>query len=225
MLRPFRLFLIALAVVVVGAGAFVAWYVFSDDAPAKPSLPEVQTAASDRTSPDGTWSVAPGKDVYLGYRMQEQFGGETVKKDAVGRTPAVTGSMTIEHEKVTAGSVSADLRELESGRAARDRYLHDNSLQTDTIPNTTFTLTQPIDLGQVRQGTEQKLEVAGTLKLHDVERPVQLTVDARWTGDRIDVAGTVPIVLADYQIATPKTPIVSVADHGSLELQLVFHPA
>ena len=38
---------------------------------------------------------------------------------------------------------------------------------------------------------------------------MQLTVQARWNGDTIDVAGTAPISLADYSITTPKTPVVS----------------
>ena len=67
--------------------------------------------------------------------------------------------------------------------------------------------------------------VVGELTLHGVTKPVQLMVDARWQGDRIDVAGTAPIVLADYGIATPQTPLVSADGDGSFELQLVFVPA
>jgi polyisoprenoid-binding protein YceI len=217
----------ALGVVVLAVAGFAAWYVFSDNAPAKPKLPEVQTSATStaRSSVDGKWTVATGSGVYVGYRVQEQFGGETVKKDAVGRTPKVSGSMTIADDTVTAATVTADLQALDSGRAARDRYLHTSSLETDKIPTTTFTLTQPVELGDVAPGKDQKFVIGGNLNLHGVTRPVQLTVDARWTGDRIDVVGTAPIKFSDYEIAQPQTPIVKTADNGSLELSLVFHPA
>jgi hypothetical protein len=33
--------------------------------------------------------------VFGGYRVQEQFGGDTVEHTAVGRTPAVSGTMQI----------------------------------------------------------------------------------------------------------------------------------
>ncbi len=226
MLRsPLRLIFLALAVIVLAGAGFAAWYVFADDAPSKPSLPTADgdAAASDRTSPDGTWVVAPGKDVYVGYRMKEQFAGELVKKDAVGRTPAVTGSMTISGGSVTATKVTADVRQLDSGRAARDTYLHANALETDRIHEATFELTTPVPLGNIESGEQKEFVVSGNLTLHDVTRPVQLTVDARWNGGTIDVAGTAPISLADYAISTPKTPVVSTEDNGSLELQLVFH--
>jgi hypothetical protein len=49
-----------------------------------------------------------------------------------------------------------------------------------------------------------------------------LTLDANWDGKTIEVAGTAPITLADFSIERPETPIVSVDDHGSLEVHLFF---
>ena len=64
----------------------------------------------------------------------------------------------------------------------------------------------------------------GTLLLHGVTRPVKVTLDARWNGPTIDAVGTAPIVLADFGIDAPDTPIAKVDDHGSLELDLQFAP-
>ena len=52
--------------------------------------------------------------------------------------------------------------------------------------------------------------------------PVTLALQAEWTGDTIAVAGSAPIVLAEYGIAPISTGFVSVDDQGELELQLVF---
>lgn len=68
------------------------------------------------------------------------------------------------------------------------------------------------------------VRAAGTLLLHGVTRPIEIELDARWNGPTIDVVGTVPIVLADYRIESPDTVIASVADHGSVELDLTFAP-
>ena len=46
-----------------------------------------------------------------------------------------------------------------------------------------------------------------------------------WNGRTIDVIGTAPIVLGDYGIEAPNTPLVSVAGQGSVEIQLVLVPA
>jgi polyisoprenoid-binding protein YceI len=226
MRHPLRWFLVALAVVVIGGGALLAWYVFGDDAPAKPTLSQStvkQGAAAG--SPDGTWRVAPGGDVYVGYRIKELFGGSTIKRDAVGRTPTVSGTMTISGDDVTTARVRADVSALESDRAARDSYIHDNALESDKFPRATFVLSQPIALPSVAAGKDVKVPAQGRLTLHGVTKPVTVQLQARYDGTRIEVAGTAPVVLADYGIDAPDTPVVSVDDNGSFELHLLFERA
>jgi hypothetical protein len=72
-------------------------------------------------------------------------GGHT----AVGRTPKVTGSLTLAGSTVTAASITADLTVLVSDSAQRDDQLRRQAIQTDTFPTATFTLTQPIALGSL----------------------------------------------------------------------------
>jgi polyisoprenoid-binding protein YceI len=224
---PLRRVVAVIAVVVLVALGFGAWYVFADDAPSKPSLAAIddETGTGSRSSPEGAWELAPGDDAYVGYRVAEQFGGELVKKDAVGRTGALEGSLTISDGELTAATVTADLRELDSGRAARDSYLRSNALETDRIPEATFTLTEPVALGATEPGAEVTVTARGDLTLHGVTRAIEIPLEARWRDDRIDIVGTAPIVFADYGITRPETPVVSTDDTGSLELQLVFRAA
>ena len=59
--------------------------------------------------------------------------------------------------------------------------------------------------------------------MHGVTRPVTFNLMARWNGETIDVAGSTPIVLADYGMTAPSVGnFVSVDDHGTVELQLTF---
>ena len=74
----------------------------------------------------------------------------------------------------------------------------------------------------VARGVKTEVTLDGDLTLHGVTTALSIPVTARWNGATIDVIGTAPIVLADYGIATPQTPVVSVQGTGSLELQLVF---
>jgi polyisoprenoid-binding protein YceI len=215
-----------LAVALVAAVAAAAWYVFGDSAPAKPKLSaSAPTDTSGRTTPDGAWHVVDGKSVYVGYRMTEVFAGDIVHKTAVGRTPAVSGTMTIARNTVTAAAVTGQMQQLTSNRGARDNYIHSHAIETDTFPTATFTLTKPIPLpAPPVAGKQITVNATGTLDLHGVTKAVTVPLQARWDGDTIEVVGSLPIKLADYAITPPDTGVVKVDDHGSMELSLVFAP-
>ncbi len=224
MRHPIRWLVGGFVVVLLAAVGFGAWYVFGDSAPGRPKLSSSATVdAGPSATPAGTWTVARGKDVYVGYRIKELFAGDTIEKDAVGRTGQVDGSMTIVGDRVTVTTVSADLRSLESNRAPRDNYIHTHAIESDRFPTATFALTSPITLPvSLRAGTTHHAAAAGRLTLHGVTQPITIPLDARWNGSTIDVVGSVPIVLADYKVQAPKTGVVAVQDHGSLELKLTF---
>jgi polyisoprenoid-binding protein YceI len=223
--RRFKWF-IAAAVVIVAAGvAGGAYYIFGGSSPPPPKLPTASSLASGptATSPAGTWRVVAAQNTYVGYRVQELFAGETIHKDAVGRTPGVTGTMTCSDQQVQAVEIAANLTALKSDRGPRDTYLHTHALQTDTIPNATFALTTPNALPSApRLGAELPVPISGKLTVHNVTRDISTTLTARWDGATIDVIGTVPIKFADYGIEKPKTAVVETEDHGTLELSLHF---
>jgi polyisoprenoid-binding protein YceI len=222
--HPVRWILGGVALVLVAAIGFGAWYVFADDAPAKPKLSaNAPIDAGGPATPDGTWNVVPSDKVYVGYRMTEVFAGDIVHKTAVGRTPKVEGAMTIAGNEVTAVEVTGAMQDLASDRGARDNYIHTHAIESDTFPTATFKLTEPIPLPQpVTKGQQFKLSATGTLTLHGVTKTVTVPLDARWDGATIEVAGTAPVVLADYKIEPPDTGVVKVDDHGEFDLALTF---
>jgi polyisoprenoid-binding protein YceI len=220
--------LILVAVLVVGAVAFGAWYVFGDDAPAKPTLAACGASSSGSSSsgsstPDGSWKVAPGSDVFVGYRMTEQFAGDVVHKTAVGRTPAVSGTMRIAGGNVTDAAVTAQMQELSSNRAARDNYIHEHGIESDKFPTSKFALSSPITLpAGLEPCAKVNVSAVGKLTLHGVTKSVTVPLEAQWDGVKVTAVGNAPIVLADYNIEPPKTSVVSVDNHGSLDVSLAF---
>jgi polyisoprenoid-binding protein YceI len=215
---------LVVAAVLLGAG-LVGWYVYGAHVPDKPKLDAAANTRGGPATPVGSWHVVPGKNVYAGYRIKELFGDAILKRDAVGQTHTVHGTLTIGPGRVTAAVISADLTQLGSDRAARDAYVRDTSLETAKYPTARFTLTAPIVLpAGATRGTKLHLRASGRLLLHGVTRPITIQVDARWNGPTIDVVGTAPIVLADYRIRAPDTVIARVEDHGSIELDLTFAP-
>ena len=71
--------------------------------------------------------------------------------------------------------------------------------------------------------SREPLSIDGELTLHGATAPVTVTVDARWNGDAIEVAGSAPIVLADFDIEPPDIPGLAKADdQGAFEILLLF---
>lgn len=227
-MHPVRWLIRGIIVVVLAVVGFGAWYVFGSRAPSKPRLST--TAPVDPggpATPAGTWKVVRGANVYVGYRITEVFAGDVIHKTAVGRTPAVDGSLRIVGNELTAADIVADMQKLSSDRATRDNYIQSHAIESDKFPHSEFKLTKPLTLpAPLRKGALQKLTATGSLTLHGVTRTIVVPVEARWDGATIEVdAADIPIVLADYKITAPDTGVTSVDGHGSLELSLKFVPA
>jgi len=167
--------------------------------------------------------MADGTASFVGYRVQEQLAGIGANT-AVGRTPVVSGTLTLSGTTVTAVEVTADLFTLQSDDDRRDSSLRRQALETSQYSSATFKLTQPIELGSLPADGATLSETAkGELTLHGVTRPISIDLKATRKGGMITITGSMTIVFADFNIQKPTSFIVlSVDDHGVMELQLHF---
>lgn len=190
---------VALAVILLGGaagGVYGIWYLFL-----KPGGPPAVALSS----------------------VQEQL-ASIGANTAVGRTPDVSGSLRIEGTSVTAVEISANLASLASDDDRRDGQVRRQGIETDSYPTATFTLTTPIELGTTpAEGETIHVQASGDLTLHEVKRSVTIPLDARLSSGVIEVTGSLPIVFTDYGIQKPMSfMVLSVADQGTMELQLFF---
>jgi polyisoprenoid-binding protein YceI len=132
--------------------------------------------------------------------------------------------MTLSGSTVTAVSVTADLTVLSSDDSHRDDQLRRQAIQTDNFPNATFVLSAPLDLGSLpADGKTVSATATGSLTIHGVAKTVQISLQAQRQGGIIAVAGSIPVVFGDYGFQGPNSfSVVSVDDHGTMELHLLF---
>ncbi|MCU1364989.1 MAG: YceI family protein [Ilumatobacteraceae bacterium] len=193
------------------------------------TTPSTATAASTPAPSVGAenYKLTMSSDVtanYVGYRVTENLFGQDT--EGVGRTTAVTGSLTLDGSAISAAEFTVDMTKLKSDEDNRDRKFQNEIMETSTYPTATFTITQPIDLGTVpADGTEITATATGNLTLHGVTKPVTLTVKAQRNGDIIDVLGSTNVKFADYAIANPSNGAVTTADNGTIEFLLSFTKA
>lgn len=198
----------------------------SDDAGASASA--ATGSATTGQGLDGTWNVDPSigsfsefTGTFVGYRVDEEL-ANVGAATAVGRTPDVTGSLTLAGTTITAVDITAELSTLQSDETRRDGQLRRQALETDTYPTATFSLTQPIDLASVPgDGQVVQATATGDLTIHGVTKSVEIPLEARLSGDVVTVTGSIDILFADYSISRPTSfAVLSIADHGTMEFQL-----
>ena len=105
----------------------------------------------------------------------------------------------------------------------RDDRVQD-ALETSQFPTATFTLTEPIELGEAANtGAATSVDATGDLTIHGVTTKVTLPLEAQVVDDTIVVVGSLDIDLSTYGVEAPSAPIVvSVSDQATIELQLFF---
>jgi len=159
--RSRLLVIVAIAAIAVGVGGFIVYdQVLRGDSAAALTLPTASTSPATSTAPGastvpaasfdgsvaGTWNVAT--DSVAGYRVREQLASLPAESDAVGRTSAVSGSITLETSgsttTLTAGQITVDTTSIASDKPQRDGRLRNEGLQTDTYPTATFKLTKAV---------------------------------------------------------------------------------
>jgi len=233
-----------IAIILIGLlGAAAAYLFLKDDSPAAVTLEGATESVTDSNTAsgkdaadkvveiDGKWAVdadsgeftfdsATGS--FAGFRITEEL-AQIGKTEAVGRTGAVQGSLTISGTTVTEATFTIDMTTLKSNDSRRNNKIQE-ALATDQFPTATFTLTEPIDLGaQAASGEEVTVNAVGNLTIHGQTQPVTLPLQAKLVGSTVIVVGSLNITFADYGVQVPTAPIiVSVQDNGPIELQLLF---
>ena len=219
----------------VAVGGYGFWYLFLSPAgPASvaseaPVIPKDAVVAAP-ASLDGTWNVNPSLGAmsdftasWAGYRVQEQLAGVGANT-AVGRTPLVSGSMTLTGAVVDNVQITVDLTALKSSDPNRDNQLRRQAINTDQFPTAMFKTTQPVDLGTLpAEGQTVSVTAKGAFSLHGVTKAVDINLQAQRQGGIIAVSGTLPVVFADYGFDGPNSfAVLSVDNHGTMELHLLF---
>ena len=188
-------------VLLVGVVAFVALFavayftLFNPDSPEEFSLENQQGATNAAAPPAGdlvgTWSVSEGT---AGYRVREKLAALPAPSDAVGRTTAITGQMTIGGSggayKASNANFTVDVTQLKSDEDRRDNKIRSIGLETDKYPQATFTAAGPIDIpADAVDGKAVTVQAEGDLNLHGQTKKVTIPLQVQRNGTQIQLVG------------------------------------
>lgn len=205
---------VLVVLVIVAAGAFIKLQ------PTLAPLALPTDGASAPTGPlDGTWHVEAGSAA--GFRIRESFLG--ISNDTVGRTTAVTGTVVISGQQVTAASFRVDLTAINVNGKAQPQVAE--SLDTRLYPDATITLVKPVTLGPpFASGATTSAVVTARLTMHGTSHLVTFPVSGRRAGTALQVAGSIPAAFTAWDIKGPGGYgfFGSLANHGVAEFLLIL---
>ena len=225
-LKSRRVLLIgAAALVVIFAVAYFA--LFDTQSPPEFSL-ETRGSTDAQAPPTGElagiWTVADGS--IAGYRVREKLAALPAPSDAVGRTGAITGQVTIAQRSgdftVDDAAFTVDVSQLKSDDDRRDNKIRTLGLETDRYPEAKFVAAAPIRIpAEAVAGETITIPVDGDLTLHGVTKKVSIPLQVQRDGAQIRLVGSYEFGWADFGMTAPSVPpFVSVTGNPKLEFDL-----
>ena len=227
---------IVVLVVLAGGGAYV--YVFSGLRTSPPALalaspsasPSASATAAATTGAAGaaTWTIGSGS--LVGYRVNEQFVGQSSAHQAVARTSDVSGQVVITQSsgtyQMSSATVTAQLANLASvdqvagyNVTNRDRIVQ-RSLDVASFPTATF-VADPVTLPSgAASGQTVTVTVRGKLTVHGVTKAVTATLQLRVSGGAAQIAGTVATNMTDFGVSPPTIGFTTVQPAVTIEFSL-----
>lgn len=197
----------------------------------KSSAPESSSSPVATTSPSqltGQWSVSPGS--IAGYRVQEQFVGQSSPHDAVARTSQVSGGMTV--AQTPSGLVATNLKvDVQLGQlhsidqvagfnvTNRDHVVSQD-LDVEQFPDASFQAQSVTLPAGVASGGDFTLAVPGTLTIRGVAKAVNATVQLHISDGGATAVGSFPIVMTDFGVQPPQVPFTTVQPNVTVEFSV-----
>jgi polyisoprenoid-binding protein YceI len=215
------------------AGGYAYFFSGLRSSPSALTLPTPHASASASTtsgSGAGTWTVASGS--VAGYRVREQFVGQSTAHQAVARTSDVTGEVTIARSngvyEMTSATINVKLSSLTSVDSVagynvtnRDRIVQ-QALDVQTYPTATFTARSVALPPGADSGQTVTVSVPGELTVHGVTKAITATIQLRVTGSTAQMAGTIDTNMTDFGVSPPAIGFTTVQPAVTIEFSLIL---
>ncbi len=198
--------------------------------------PEARSHSASTTTPTASpTSLAAADEVFVivaelseaRYRVREQLLGRSLPNDAIGRTQAIHGQITLTADgqiDPQRSHFTVDLTTLRSDEARRDNYIKQNTLEVARYPNAEFQPTEVQGLPwPLPTSGQASFQLLGNLTVHGVTKPVTWNVQASFNDSRITGTATTQVTFQDFQMTPPRVPIIlSLEDTIVLELDFTL---
>lgn len=193
-----------------------------------PSTSPSVTASASASTGAGMWTISSGS--LVGYRVKEQFVGQSSTHEAVARTSDVSGQVTISQTGtnyvMTSAKVTAQLSTLASmdqvagyNVTNRDRIVS-QSLSVSAYPAAVFQAQSATLPAGAETGQTVTVSVPGQLTIRGVTKDVTAIVQLRVSGTTAQIAGSISTNMTDFGVSPPNIGFTTVQPAVTIEFML-----
>lgn len=174
------------------------------------------------------------------YRLDEsaknraEFHSDATLESFDGKAKSIKAEFTVDSDDITrtTGTVTIDLRQLDTGIKLRNKHMCENHLQCDSFPNAVFTVdsvTLADGSGPSLGAGSRKVGVKGSMAIHGQTRTVSVigTVGAAIVGGNspaLRLQAVFPLKLADYGIPRPEFLFLKLSEEVKITVDLTIVP-
>jgi polyisoprenoid-binding protein YceI len=146
-----------------------------------------------------------------------------------GKTKKISGTVELDPSQLgdeIKTRIEVDMTTLDTGIAMRNKHMYENHLHVDKYPKAVFTGGKLSDLSatSLAEGVTVTGNIAGTMNLHGVEKPLQAPIEMTLQGGALHVTTRFKIKLADYSIPRPQFLVMKLDEVQSVTVDLTARP-
>jgi polyisoprenoid-binding protein YceI len=174
------------------------------------------------------YKIVPGESSAT-YEVGETFFNENRFNLAVGRTPQVSGEVSLDAanpQNSSIGPLEIDISQFQSDSSRRDNIIRDRFLESRRFPIATFTPNSISGLpGSYTAGQELSFQVMGDLTVKETTKPVTFDVTAKLDGDTLTGTAVTTILLSEFGVGPIEIAgMLGTEDQAKLTLAFVARP-
>jgi polyisoprenoid-binding protein YceI len=200
-------------------------------ATAAPSAPAASATAAPAAASSGAVKyeiVTSGSTA--SYAVREQLANLNLPSDAIGKTSAVSGSISVNADGTidSANSkITVDVSTLQTDSSMRDNFVARNVLQSDQYPQAVFVAKQVSGLPKaLPQSGNVAFKLTGDLTIRNVTKSVTWDVSGSIANGKATGTATTSFTFEDFTLSQPRVGMVlSVADKIALTVTVELQPA
>jgi polyisoprenoid-binding protein YceI len=156
------------------------------------------------------------------FRAREQLARLPAPSEAIGTTSEVSGAVGVGPNGVVADAskISVQLDSLTSDSGQRDRFIKQNTLQTQQFPSAEFLPKQASGLPwPLPTSGEMSFQLTGDLTIRGVTQPKTWEIKAQFAPNEVTGSGSTSITLEQFGMEKPRVAsVLSIEDTIVLEI-------
>lgn len=156
-----------------------------------------------------------------------EFHSKATLESFSGKAKVITAEFDVDPTTIrsTTGTVTVDLRSLDTGIDLRNKHMRENHLHTDSFPSAVFELDSVAGAGTLT-AAPTLITIHGTMTIHGTTKDISSPATITGLGaDAVRVQAEFPLKITEYGIPRPEFLFLKLAEEVRIIVDLTLTPS